>query len=110
MIQLCGFAISNYYNKAKIALIEKGIAFEEVLVRTPITDPVQLAHSPMGKVPTSSRRRVQFQRAKRFWNTLNRCTPARLWCQQMRLRPPKCANCACTWICTWSWWAASCTA
>ena len=34
MIQLCGFAISNYYNKVKLALLEKGIPFQEESVMT----------------------------------------------------------------------------
>ncbi|MBI1394659.1 MAG: glutathione S-transferase [Betaproteobacteria bacterium] len=50
MLQLCGFAASNYYNKVKIALIEKGIPFEEVCV-FPSGDEALLAESPMGKVP-----------------------------------------------------------
>jgi len=29
MIKLCGFRVSNYHNKVRIALLEKGIAFEE---------------------------------------------------------------------------------
>ena len=29
MIVLCGFPLSNYYNKVKMALLEKGIAFTE---------------------------------------------------------------------------------
>ena len=29
MIKLCGFPISNYYNKVKLALLEKGIPFTE---------------------------------------------------------------------------------
>jgi glutathione S-transferase len=29
MIRLCGFHISNYHNKVRIALLEKGVAFEE---------------------------------------------------------------------------------
>ena len=29
MLVLCGLPISNYYNKVKLALLEKGIAFEE---------------------------------------------------------------------------------
>jgi glutathione S-transferase len=32
MLTLHGFAISNYYNKAKLALLEKGLAFEEKVV------------------------------------------------------------------------------
>ena len=50
MLKLCGFAVSNYYNKVKIALLEKGIAFEEELVWTSQNDEM-LARSPMGKVP-----------------------------------------------------------
>lgn len=49
-IRLCGFAASNYYNKVKLALLEKGIAFEEEVVY-PSRDPALLADSPMGKVP-----------------------------------------------------------
>ncbi len=51
MPKLHGFAISNYYNKAKIVLLEKGVAFEEVR-RYPSTKDETLARlSPMGKVP-----------------------------------------------------------
>lgn len=50
MLKLYGFAISNYYNVAKAAMLEKGIAFEEVTAWTPL-DEESLAKSPMGKVP-----------------------------------------------------------
>ncbi|NML33142.1 glutathione S-transferase family protein [Paraburkholderia antibiotica] len=50
MIKLCGFALSNYYNKVKFVLLEHGIAFEEVFV-TPSQDNTLLEHSPLGKVP-----------------------------------------------------------
>lgn len=50
MIKLCGFALSNYYNKVKFVLLEHGIPFEEVLVMT-TQDEAMLAHSPLGKVP-----------------------------------------------------------
>jgi len=50
MLKLHGFAVSNYYNVVKHALLYKGIAFEEVLVR-PDQSPELLAKSPMGKVP-----------------------------------------------------------
>lgn len=50
MIKLCGFAVSNYYNKVKFALLEKNIPFEEDLVWLPIRDE-GLKLSPMGKVP-----------------------------------------------------------
>ncbi|MCX7101892.1 MAG: glutathione S-transferase [Methylobacter sp.] len=50
MINLCGFAVSNYYNKTKLVLLEKGIAFteEEVL---PSQDEELLKRSPLGKIP-----------------------------------------------------------
>lgn len=50
MIQLCGFPVSNYHNKVKLALLEKGVAFEEVIVYPSQRDDL-LAESPMGKVP-----------------------------------------------------------
>ncbi len=50
MLKLCGFAASNYYNKVKFALLEKGVPFEEELVWTD-RSPELLARSPLGKVP-----------------------------------------------------------
>jgi glutathione S-transferase len=50
MITLCGFALSNYYNKVKIALLEKGLPFAEELNRA-TKDEATLADSPLGKVP-----------------------------------------------------------
>ena len=49
-MKLYGFPMSNYYNMVKIALLEKGIAFEEVTTM-PNQEPDFLAKSPMGKVP-----------------------------------------------------------
>lgn len=50
MLRLGGFPISNYYNKIKIALLEKEIPFEEIL-QLPSQEPATLAQTPMGKVP-----------------------------------------------------------
>lgn len=50
MIKLCGFALSNYYNKVKLALLEKAIPFEEVLVWTENSSEL-LLNSPLGKIP-----------------------------------------------------------
>lgn len=50
MLKLYGFALSNYYNKVKLALLEKGVPFEEVLVRSP-AKAGHLDKSPLGKVP-----------------------------------------------------------
>lgn len=48
MLKLCGFAASNYHNKVKFALLEKGVPFEEEIAWVGETDP---AASPLGKVP-----------------------------------------------------------
>lgn len=50
MLKLGGFAVSNYYNKVKVALMEKGILFEEEF-RMTSQESEMLARSPMGKVP-----------------------------------------------------------
>lgn len=50
MIKLHGFAVSNYYNMVKFALLEKSIAFEEVAAM-PSQEADYKAKSPMGKVP-----------------------------------------------------------
>lgn len=51
MITLCGFPISNYYNKVKLILLEKGIAFTEEKVMIRSTDSAVLAASPLAKIP-----------------------------------------------------------
>jgi glutathione S-transferase len=51
MLVLCGFALSNYYNKVKLALLEKGAPFSEELVRTGLTDEAVLDASPLAKIP-----------------------------------------------------------
>ena len=50
MLKLHGLSISNYYNMARIALLEKGIEFEEVDTG-PSQDDDYLSMSAMGKVP-----------------------------------------------------------
>jgi glutathione S-transferase len=50
MLKLGGFAVSNYYNKVKAALLEKGVPFEEEF-RLTSQESEMLACSPMGKVP-----------------------------------------------------------
>jgi glutathione S-transferase len=51
MLKLCGFHISNYHNKVRIALLEKGVPFEEDANCKPSQQEEFLARSPMGKVP-----------------------------------------------------------
>ena len=50
MITLCGFGVSNYYNKLKLILLEKEVAFEERVVYPWQRDTFRSC-SPMGKIP-----------------------------------------------------------
>ncbi|TBN46391.1 glutathione S-transferase family protein [Pseudomonas sp. BGI-2] len=50
MLKLYGFSVSNYYNMVKLALLEKGVPFEEVPFYAG-TSSEALAISPRGKVP-----------------------------------------------------------
>jgi glutathione S-transferase len=50
MINLGGLAFSNYSNKIKLVLLEKGIAFSEEQV-FPSQDEAFLQRSPLGKIP-----------------------------------------------------------
>jgi glutathione S-transferase len=50
MLKLCGISSSNYYNKVKLQLVEKGVPFEEEVVAPSQKDDV-VARTAMGKVP-----------------------------------------------------------
>jgi glutathione S-transferase len=50
MFKLCGFALSNYYNKVKLALLEKGVPFEEELIWADRSAAL-MDKSPLGKIP-----------------------------------------------------------
>ncbi len=50
MLKLHGSSISPNHNKVKLALLEKGIEFEEI-PQFPSQEETFLAHSPMGKIP-----------------------------------------------------------
>lgn len=50
MLTLAGFSVSNYHNKVKLALYEKGVAFDEQL-NWASKDEETLCCSPLGKVP-----------------------------------------------------------
>jgi glutathione S-transferase len=51
MLKLCGFHVSNYHNKVRVALMEKGVAFEEDPTCIPSQKDEFLARTPVGKVP-----------------------------------------------------------
>ena len=50
-ITLHGSPISNYHNKVKLALLEKGIPFDEKVIDFRNKDEALLALSPLGKIP-----------------------------------------------------------
>eukprot|EP01041_Mallomonas_annulata_P016902 gene16902-35072_t len=51
MITLHGFPVSNYYNKVKLALLEKNLSFAEAYVNPKSVDASGMAASPLGKIP-----------------------------------------------------------
>jgi glutathione S-transferase len=51
MLKLCGFRLSNYHNKVRLALLEKGVPFEEDAACRPSQQDEFLVRSPVGKVP-----------------------------------------------------------
>ena len=51
MLKLCGFHISNYFNKVRIAMLEKGLEFELDPTCRPSQKDDFLARTPLGKVP-----------------------------------------------------------
>lgn len=51
MITLSGFTLSNYYNKVKMVLLEKGMPFTEERCSIGTDDEEMLMCSPLGKVP-----------------------------------------------------------
>ena len=51
MLTLHGSPISNYHNKAKLALLEKGVPFEEKAIDFRNKDEALFALSPLGKIP-----------------------------------------------------------
>ena len=50
MIILCGFGVSNYYNKLKLCMLEKDVPFEERVVY-PWERETFLQSSPLGRIP-----------------------------------------------------------
>jgi len=56
MLKLCGFAVSNYYNKVKIALMEKGVPFRRSTAWCRRSPPCSSARPWARSVPRSGRR------------------------------------------------------
>ena len=51
MITLHGFPVSNYFNKVKLALLEKNVPFTEAVAHPMKLTPGDRAASPLGKIP-----------------------------------------------------------
>ncbi|HMY56704.1 MAG TPA: glutathione S-transferase [Pseudomonadota bacterium] len=51
MLKLCGFPISNYFNKVRLALLEKGVPHELDITAFPSQEAQFRQRSPMGKIP-----------------------------------------------------------
>ena len=51
MIKICGYPLSNYFNKVRLVAAEMGIEHEVDATVSPSQDAALLARSPMGKIP-----------------------------------------------------------
>lgn len=92
MLQLCGIPLSNYYNKVKFVLLEHDIPFEESVCGLPISDPAQLADSPLGKIPFLKTEEGALFESQVIVEYLAARYPEKVFCPQARSRPRRCAN------------------
>ena len=72
MITLCGFGVSNYYNKLKLLMLEKGIPFREELIY-PWQRDIVLRHSPLGKIPYIKAERGSLSESQAILEYLEEC-------------------------------------
>lgn len=80
MLRLHGFSASNYYNIAKLALLEKELPFDEVLtyVGADAThNPEYLEKSPLGKIPCLETEHGFVSESRCIVDYLERTYPAR---------------------------------
>jgi Glutathione S-transferase len=91
MIKLCGFALSNYYNKVKFVLLEHGIPFEEVLV-LPSQAEALLEHSPLGKVPYIQTEHGDLCESQAMSSIWPRAFPTRQFSPLIRGKRPRSAS------------------
>ena len=74
MLTLCGFPASNYYNKVKLALLEKGVAFEEETVY-PSRDEALLGLRRWARCPSCARSPARCPNRKSSSSTSKRSYP-----------------------------------
>jgi len=80
MLVLHGFSSSNYYNIVKLALLEKGLAFEESVVYSGAGEryrPDYLQQSPIGKVPSLQTAEGSISESRCIIEYLERAHPER---------------------------------
>ena len=75
MITLCGFGVSNYYNKLKLILLEKQIPFRERLVYPWERDSF-IDQSPLGKIPFIETEEGGLSESQAILEYLEECFPA----------------------------------
>ena len=104
MLKLCGFRISNYHNKVRLALLEKGVPFEEDAGCSPSQKDEFLARiaDRQGAVPRARRRpapvRVRGDLRVPRGSVSAEAAPA----AATRSSAPRCASWSPSWSCTWS--------
>jgi glutathione S-transferase len=99
MLKLCGFAASNYYNKVKLAMLEKNQPFEEVLAWLGQTD---LQASPLGKVPYIITDAGPLCESEVIDEYIEAAYPGRRCCRKTLIRLPRYARSSRFWSCTWN--------
>jgi glutathione S-transferase len=75
MITLCGFGVSNYYNKLKLVMLEKQIPFSERLVYPWERDNF-FSQSPLGKIPFVETDEGGLSESQAILEYLEDCFPA----------------------------------
>ena len=92
MLALCGISLSNYYNKVKLVLLEKGVPFTEEVVKTGGSGEALLAATPLAKSRSSAPSTAACAKARRSSTTSRPRTRPRRCCRPTRGRPRRCAS------------------
>jgi glutathione S-transferase len=74
MITLCGFGVSNYYNKLKLILLEKEVTFDERVVYPWQRETFEHC-SPMGKIPFIETEQGGLSESQAVLEYLEECFP-----------------------------------
>ena len=109
MITLCGFSVSNYYNKVKLALLEKGIAFDEERVMTKPSDEAVLPARRWARCRSSAPSTARCAKARSIVELPGGAGAAAAADAGRPLAGGQGARAGRpSSTCTWSWWRASC--